>query len=609
MTIGFQCEFSDQTILCDLTAKIDIIDPVWSFSLMSVGQVVSGADLVEQVGGYMALRLPTLVAGVPHRVVLTYKDGQAYKMNRAWFPLGNYLTSAAGVVDFDAVRQGVMDEPAPATAATSDLRLVPPVDRWLPADDPARRHSALAKVPSLSAVVALAERMNVTVFSDDSTATSVRCETDAAMSEGAYQLVISAAGVTITASGERGWHYGGISLLSLFLTYDGAVPNGVIYDCPRFQWRGQHLDCARHGFSKDTILRLLDLMAMMKLNKFHWHFADDEAFRIPLPSLPELTQLQTRGAGELVPSVFAAGPSAQHGYSHADVADIIAHAAALHIDVLPEIEIPAHSYGLCKLYPLTRDPDDTGTETSVQGYGENILNPAMPETWRIIENMISDLSQIFPFAHIHLGCDELPQDAWAGSPRVDALKRDFDLVSRDDVQGWMMERVAALATKYGCRPAAWEEAQYGKNGGIGHDAILFSWTGQGPGIAAARAGYDIVMCPAQHTYFDMAHSYDRDDWGATWAACYGVAETLNWDPVPAEAPDISDRVIGVQGTYWGEFTVQDHQFEPMIAPRILGLATTAWASDDHRKSCDIHGLVRAYAPIFAALNWRVHKNA
>jgi hexosaminidase len=220
--------------------------------------------------------------------------------------------------------------------------------------------------------------------------------------------------------------------------------------------------------------------------------------------------------------------------------------------------------------------------------------------------MISDIAQIFPFGHIHLGADELPPNAWAGSPRVAALMKDENLANSNDVMGWMMNRVANIAKKYGLRPAAWEEAQYGVNGGIGHDAILFSWTGQAPGIAAARAGYDIVMCPAQTTYFDMAHSKDQKDWGATWAACFGLNDATMWDPIPE--PDIAQRVIGVQCTYWGEFTTSDAQFEPMIAPRILGLATVAWARDDRRRVCDIYALADAYEPVFSALDWNAYKN-
>lgn len=607
MNIQLKTTIDGNNVVCDLVPDTDVSDATWCFSLMSVGQVIEGGIQRNRVGGYLEVDLPPLRRNQSHRVVIKYVGDATYTTNRAWGPLGNFLKTSVGTVAFDAPRQGVMTTHPTDVSIPDELRIVPPVDAWRPSAGAAVVHQGFQPHPAIQGVVDLASRLGIAAF--DAGGTPLSCDIDPTLAAEAYEVAIAPDHVSLRGGDAAGLHYAAITVLTLFMTYGGAIPNGHISDHPRFSWRGQHLDCARHGFETASILRLLDLMALFKLNKFHWHFADDEAFRIPLPSLPELARLQTRGIDHAVPSVFAAGPSAHRVYDQQDIQTLLAHAKSLHIDVLPEIEIPAHAYGLCKVFPQTRDPDDTGQETSVQGYTANILNPAMPETWRVIKAMISDIADLFPFAHIHLGCDELPTGAWQGSPRVSALMAEHDLKTTNDIQGWMMERVGAIAVEHGLRPAAWEEAQYGKNGGIGHDAILFSWTGQAPGIAAARAGYDIVMCPAQYTYFDMAHTRDPEDWGASWAACFGLSETVSWSPVPLDAPDIADRVLGVQGTYWGEFTAQDAQFEPMIAPRILGLAVTAWCSDQLRRDCDIHGLAAAYAPVFTALNWQWHKTA
>ena len=150
----------------------------------------------------------------------------------------------------------------------------------------------------------------------------------------------------------------------------------------------------------------------------------------------------------------------------------------------------------------------------------------------------------------------------------------MSLQTTKDLQGWMIHRFAEFAQSKGLRPAAWEEAAQGKNGGIGHNAILFSWTGQGPGLEAAYAGYDVVMTPAQHVYLDMAHTSDPDDWGASWAAFVDLSDTINWDPVPDV--ELKDRIVGVQGTFWSEFTTQDDQIWPMLMPRMLGVAAICW---------------------------------
>jgi len=256
-----------------------------------------------------------------------------------------------------------------------------------------------------------------------------------------------------------------------------------------------------------------------------------------------------------------------------------------------------------------RDPEDTGTERSVQGYARNAVNPAMQATWDLLEPLAAEVAALFPIGIVHLGCDELAPGTWDGSPAVDALKAREGLANRDDVQGWMMAKLAAGLVAQGVRPAAWEEAAKGAQGGIGHGALMFSWTGQGPGIEAARMGHDVVMCPAQHVYFDLAHSADAGDWGATWAAIVGLEDVVNWRPVPEGAEDIAARVVGVQGTFWSEFTTADAQIEPMLAPRILGMANKAWDVADSLDGPALRGLAAHVVLVFDRIGWQCHKGA
>ena len=143
----------------------------------------------------------------------------------------------------------------------------------------------------------------------------------------------------------------------------------------------------------------------------------------------------------------------------------------------------------------------------------------------------------------------------------------------------------------------------GQNGGIGHNAILMGWTGQEAGVKAAEAGYDVVMTPAQHVYLDMAQSDDPDDWGASWAAITALSNTINWDPVHPKATHVKDRILGVQGAFWGEFTQYDEHLYPMIAPRILGVATKAWEEFGKTKGPELSAQADAYRKLFKAMNW------
>lgn len=614
MPLSFHARIAGDRIICRIGTDRPIPAPTFCFSLMAAPRVVSGGILLRQTAGYGEVALPDLAAGAEHEVVLAYGAPQLRPVNRAWLPLGAYLRTADGTThSLPALPAGVRRAPDPEGPLADGLRLIPRPAEWRPSDGVLAAGLFSARDAALVAVSALGERTGLGPLLGAG-GPMLEVITDPALGPGAHALTIRPDGATIRACDRAGVFHAGVTLLTLRTTHDGAIPCGTITDQPRFGWRGQHLDCARHFFGLPTILRLLDLMALLKMNRFHWHFADDEAFRLEIDCAPALWQKTAfRGEGCAVPGVFGGGIRSGGSYSRADVATVLARAADLGIEVLPEIEIPAHAFALNAAIPGLRDPGDNGAEVSIQGYPVNVINPAMPATWDLILPLADEVADMFPLGILHLGCDELPPDAWAGSPAAQALMAREGLGTRDDLQGWMMARVAAHLTARGIRPAAWEEAAKGAQGGIGHGALLFSWTGQGPGVAAARMGHDVVMCPAQHVYLDMAHSPDTDDWGAAWAAFVDLEKVLDWSPVPIGAEDIAPRVAGVQGTFWGEFTTEDRQMEALVAPRILGVAQKAWESGTpgagRMTGPELRRIARSYGPIFDAMDWDWHRGA
>ncbi|SFS16721.1 beta-N-acetylhexosaminidase [Yoonia litorea] len=568
--MDYNCHIDGDDLLCSLIPDRKLQAAVFCCSGMAPLQVVSGGTEKRALGSYIEVSLPDLNPGEVHHFTLRYAGGFT-PANRAWLPIG------------PAIRMGGELLPLPPTHAGRDvsrnlpvlpidgLAVVPQPTSWDPQGETIAVDGVSGSGRAYENAAALADRQKLAFRGTFPVVVNKRD-----LPQDAYRLRNTPEQVIIETASYGGEFYALVTLMTLLRS--GELPIGEISDGPRFDWRGQHLDTARHFYAPDTICALLDLMAMLKLNRFHWHFADDEAFRIPVPALPELEQhLTFRGEGQFLPGLFTAAPMQGGSYDHETVRQIIAHAAALNIEVLPEIEAPAHALGLAAVYPDTRDPDDTGGETSVQGYRGNVLNPAMPKTWDVLEKLVDGISALFPFGHLHLGCDELPKNTWMHTPRALALMQEHDLQTTQDLQGWTIAKLAAYASSKGLRPAAWEEAAQGSNGGIGSNAILFSWTGQGPGLEAARAGYDVVMTPAQHLYFDMAHTGDPDDWGASWAAFVDLEDTVNWDPVPEE--DLSDRIIGVQGAFWSEFTTEDSQMWPMLMPRMLGLSMMAWQNE------------------------------
>lgn len=595
---------ADSTVTVTLEPQTEIAASVLCLSFIGGVDVVSGGHQSRKVGGYVEVELGRLFAGQPHEVIFEYEEHlREAPKNRAWLPISAYLRSGQAIIPCELEHLGVDlnradARPKPNPPKQDHLWLLPQPKEWSP--DGGYLHVRGLNLPSdtFGAAADLLE-----TYTDKSDPRGITPVIERVTGLDGYEVEISQTGLCIRATDEAGFYYAGVTLVNLCLTYGGRLPTGCIKDEAKYVWRGQHLDCARHFYSVETICHLLDLMAMLKLNRFHWHFADDEAFRLSLEQLPELSALTYRGEGQVIPAVFGGLACTGGQYSKSDVAHIVAYAQARFIEVMPEIEIPAHSLGLGQLFPSTSDPDDTGAEVSVQSYQKNTLNPACPETWLLWEKMIEGVSELFPFGVLHLGCDELPPRAWEGSPMIDDLKTKHDLKDAHDVLGWTMFNVAEIATRNGMRPAAWEEAQYGKNGGIGNNAILFSWTGQAAGRKAAELGYDIVMCPAQNTYFDMAHSTNSEDWGASWAACFGLDETVEWDPELGGNAVMRERVIGVQGAYWSEFTTDDQHMKPMIAPRIFGLASIAWSGGGAINTKDLRALAHVYSPVLEALNW------
>lgn len=590
------------------------------FSLLSPVALHDGAALTRSEGGYAEITLPdTLTPGASARWSMSYAFERHGPLNITWGPMGAYLRLPDGQLGDISTQPmtfpHVIAKQHPVVEPDTDtgLGLIPEPQHWAPDQGLLAASHGFALAPDApfaevtTQVEALAGRTGLLPFLRQN-GIPLSITLDTSRPDEGYRLTISPQKVEIAAASANGARYGAISLLLLARLHPNGIPCGTITDAPRFAWRGQHLDCARHFFRPETIARLLDLMALFKLNRLHWHFNDDEAFRLEVTCHPDIWQRSAfRGEGLDIPGVFGGGKGPTGGsYSLDDARELISHGQALGIEIMPEIEVPAHALALARIKPGLRDPNDTGQETSVQGYARNSINPACDATWPFLDALSAELLDIFPFRHLHIGGDEPPAGMWDASPAVDALKAREGLDDREDAQGWTMDKLAGIITGKGGVPAAWEEAARGSQGGIGNDAILFSWSGQGPGLEAARAGYRVVLCPAQNTYWDMSYCDDPSEPGLNWAAFINLADTLNWTPVPPNEPELEQNIIGLQGAFWSETITEDNQVEPRIAPRILGLAEMAWTHPETTpKPPLLYAKTNAHRPIFAAMGWQM----
>ncbi len=608
------------------------------FSLLAPLNSIDNCHVTNQVGGYVEISQhskSSLLPGQDWSFKYAYEYSRHKPMNHTWGPQGVFLKLHDGSIISVYVNDlnfQTLSSKAPIAKNIFDksfdisLRLVPHPCEWIPSagvcnlsqplnllfDDSEIITSAVSSASELGKRLNLDiySSNNITDFIDSNTTLIIKVQKHILSSS--YILVITSDVIELTASDEQGLFYGLVTLLQLNQTYHKLIPCGTINDQPRFNWRGQHLDCARHFYAVESILKLLDLMCLFKLNKFHWHGTDDESFRFKLDSNPELaTATAKRGDSLLVPPIFGSGPSPTGGsYDSSDINRIIERASSNYIDVMPEFDLPGHNLSLIQLFPSTRDPRDKSNEVSVQGYFKNTLNPAMPDTYSIIEPLIDDLCNLFPGEYIHLGGDEMPPDSWTESPEVNDLKKKYNLQTNKDVLSWFINKLSARVESNGKKTATWQEAEDGSYLEKKSDKLLFAWQNLESGYKLARKGFKVVLCPAEHIYFDMAQSQTYSDRGVNWAAIVSLEDTVDWQIIPSDEPELESNIEGIQGHLWSETITQDSHMEAMLCPRIIGLSESAWTPDgSKRKGNELNTLVHnSFRSLFNQIGWDYYRS-
>lgn len=399
----------------------------------------------------------------------------------------------------------------------------------------------------------------------------------------AYAIRFSQDGVDLTAGTRTGLLYG---LITLGQILRGARLHpstflfpleGEIRDEPFMRWRGTHLDVARQFYSSAEIKQFLHILAWNKLNRFHWHLSDDEAWRVEIDAYPELISVGAwRGHGLPIPPLLGSGPEAHGGYyTKAAIRDIVGLAENLGIDVVPEIDMPGHCYSVLQSLPWLRDPQESGEYFSIQGFPNNCLNPAREETYQFVETVLDELLELFPSRTIHVGADEVPSDAWTGSPQAIARLGELGSDSAAVLQADFLRRVQLSLTARGRITGAWEEAAHG--GGIDKTSCyLNGWHTVEISAQLAADGYDIVVCPGPVYYLDMANSPDWSEPGAGWAGWSEPEKLYGFDPVEGWSAIQKDRLLGIQTCIWSEPMTDRGVFDRLVFPRISALAESAW---------------------------------
>jgi hexosaminidase len=412
-----------------------------------------------------------------------------------------------------------------------------------------------------------------------------------------YRLSVSPKKVEIRASRPNGIFYGVQTLRQLLppAVFRQALMPGVkweipgleIEDHPRFAWRGGHLDVGRHFQPKEFILKYIDLLALHKMNVFHFHLTEDQGWRIEIKKYPKLTQVGAWRKDTMLtnrPPTFTGKP---HGgfYSQEDIREIVAYAAARFITVVPEIEMPGHSQAAIAAYP---ELGNTGQQLEVAtkwGVIENVYS-VEDDTIRFLQDVLTEVLALFPSQFIHVGGDECPKKQWKESASAQAKIKQLGLKNEEELQSWFIQQMDQFLTAKGKRLVGWDEIL---EGGLAPGAAVMSWRGEAGGIHAAKLGHDVVMAPNTYTYFDYYQVKDRTGEPYAIGGFLPLDKVYSYEPIPAGlSADEAKHVLGAQFQIWTEYIPNPKQVEYMAYPRACALSEVVWSSKENRNFQDFN---------------------
>ena len=395
-----------------------------------------------------------------------------------------------------------------------------------------------------------------------------------------YQLDVTPGGIDLRAGSPDGLFYGMQTLRQLYA--GGEVPCVSIRDNPRFGYRGLHLDVSRHFFSKEEVMKLLDVMSFYKLNTLHMHLTDAGGWRIEIDKYPKLTSetaFRTESDwrkwwdGRDRKYLPEGTPGAYGGYyTKEDIREIVKHAASKHINIIPEIEFPGHSEEVLMAYP----------ELSCSGkpYQNGDFCIGNELSFTFMEDVLAEVIDLFPSEYIHVGGDEAGKSAWKKCPKCQALMKEKGMKNVDELQSYMIHRAEEFLNSKDRKLIGWDEIL---EGGLAPEATVMSWRGEDGGIKSARMGHDVVMTPGNYMYLDF---YQADPKTQPYAigGYTPIKKVYSYNPVPADSLTAEEcrHILGVQANTWTEYIQTPEHLEYMMFPRALAVAEIGWTPQELR---------------------------
>lgn len=430
-----------------------------------------------------------------------------------------------------------------------------------------------------------------------------------------YELDVAPDHVSIKATTQAGLFYGVQTLLQLFppQIFSASATNAVweipyalhIEDKPRFPWRGFMLDVSRHFFSKDEVERVLDEMALHKLNMFHWHLTDDQGWRIEIKKYPKLTEVgawRKQSALELpagdtthhpeghvhpawdVAPASAFGPNGRYGgfYTQEQIREVVAYAAARHITIVPEIEMPGHCIAALAAYPELSCDGGNYSPNAIAGVNRGVFCVGNDNVFQFLDNVLLEVFQLFPGKYVHLGGDEVnhavKEATWGKSASCLAIMKSQGFTNLDQLQGWFTGKMGKFVSDHGKVMLGWSEIAEAP---LPANAVVMDWVGGA--MQAANDGHDVVMSPTAFCYLDHYPSLDTAEEPLGIGGYLPLQKVYSFDPIPAALPpDRDSRILGGQGNLWTEYIPSLARVEYMAFPRLCALAEVDWSPKNAR---------------------------
>lgn len=422
---------------------------------------------------------------------------------------------------------------------------------------------------------------------------------DTSIADEGYSLDIDPSNIIIKASSAAGFYYAVQSLKQLLpiAVYGDKesdsvekweVPCAHIDDAPRFSYRGMHLDVARHFFSVDEVKRYIDLLAMHKLNVFHWHLTDDQGWRIEIKKYPKLTEIGSIRKHTMVKKNFDQYDNTPYGgyYTQDQIRDIVNYAKERFITIIPEVDLPGHMVAALASYPSLGCTGGPYEVQGVWGVHPDVLCAGKEETYEFVTDVLSEVIELFPSRYIHIGGDECPKDRWKKCPLCQVriqklgLKTDKEHTAEERLQSYFMTRVEKFLNENDRQIIGWDEIL---EGGAAPNATVMSWRGTDGGVQAAKLRHNVVMTPNTYLYFDYYQSEDTQTEPLAIGSYVPLERVYDFEPVPDTLDNDSKKyILGAQANLWTEYISDFKQVEYMLLPRLDALSEVQWTRPENK---------------------------